>query len=245
MSNNNSTLIKKCSKCKIEQPITQFSKKSRLPDGLNGQCKACSSASWQRYYAKHHDKMLERAKQDKATRPKPDPAKRRASWARNKEAIAKRRKAHYAVNEKLREENRERAKKWVLQNLDSHRRNAREYYKKNRDERKKKVRAYELANPEKVKVWGRLRTNQRRARLSGAGGKYTQADVLKLYKLQRGKCANCRVDMNGKYHTDHRLAVVLGGSNDPHNIELLCPTCNMRKSGKLPHIFAQEEGRLI
>ena len=245
MSDIDSTPLKKCSKCKVAKTRTEFCKKASRPDGLNGQCKACAYASHKRYYYAHHAEMLARARERGYDPDKYDPAKNREYREKNKLEISERRKARYAANEKLREQNVARARKWVADNLDHQRGKSREYYYQHREESKRKVRAYELANPEKVRAWSRIKTNQRRARLSGAGGKYTQADVLKLYKLQRGKCANCRVDMNGKYHTDHRLAVVLGGSNDPHNIELLCPTCNMRKSGKLPHIFAQEEGRLI
>ena len=40
---------KKCRKCKIEKPLTEFSKRKALKDGLQYKCKACqsqSSANW-------------------------------------------------------------------------------------------------------------------------------------------------------------------------------------------------------
>jgi 5-methylcytosine-specific restriction endonuclease McrA len=41
------------------------------------------------------------------------------------------------------------------------------------------------------------------------------------------------------------MPIIRGGSNDRGNIELLCPKCNQAKAAKLPHEFAQENGRLI
>lgn len=245
MSAVHSTPQKQCSKCGLQQPHGNFCKKSRMHDGLNGQCKSCSAQNYRRYYDQHHAEMLERAKKDKANRPKPDPSIHREYWARNRAAIAARRKARYAVDTRLQQQNILRARKWVKDHLEEQRGKARAYYYRNRDAARKRVRAYEKANPEKVRWWGRLKANQRRARLAGAGGKYTATDVLKLYGLQHGKCANCREALNHKYHIDHRDPVSLGGSNHPHNLELLCPTCNMRKSAKLPHVFAQEQGRLL
>jgi 5-methylcytosine-specific restriction endonuclease McrA len=243
MAAEDSTL-KLCSTCRVEKPTDCFTKKSRMKDGLAGQCKSCVAEWWKRYYATHREQQRKRTKEYKATHPT-DPVKHRAWWARNREAIAARRKARYAVNTRLQEQNRERARLWVAANLEHQRQQSREYYYEHREDRKAKVREYERANPEKVKWWGRLKANQRRSRLSAAGGKYTVEDVQKLYVLQKGKCANCRRKLKEKYHIDHRVPASRGGSNDPHNIELLCPTCNLRKSGKLPHVFAQEQGRLI
>jgi len=36
-----------------------------------------------------------------------------------------------------------------------------------------------------------------------------------------------------------------GGSNDKYNLQLLCPTCNLKKSAKDPIDFAQENGNLL
>lgn len=245
MSNNHSTPLKRCSTCKSEKPLSAFTKKKRFADGLDKECRCCKS----KYIKQYYQRTIERRREYARGYVHPDPDRKKAlgrqRWSRLRQVHSDRRKARYAEDAGLRERNVTRSREWAEKNIEHMRAKAREWYENNTERAKARVREYEQANPEKVKVWGRLRANQRRARLSGAGGKYTQADVLKLYKLQRGKCANCRTDLKGKYHTDHRLAVVLGGSNDPHNIELLCPTCNMRKSGKLPHIFAQEEGRLI
>lgn len=239
------SILKRCSTCRVEKPTDCFSKKARMKDGLASQCRSCVAEWWQRYYAERREEQRERSKVYRKTRPRPDPAIHREYWARNREAIAVRRKAKYESDERLREVNRRRAAAWALEHREEQQRKGREYYAANRDERKRKVREYEAANPEKVRWWSRIKTNQRRARLSGAGGKYTEEDVQRLYRLQKGRCANCRGSLKSGYHVDHRIPVARGGSNDPTNIELLCPNCNMRKSSKLPHEFAKEEGRLL
>lgn len=77
------------------------------------------------------------------------------------------------------------------------------------------------------------------------GGKHTAADIKRLFRLQRGKCACCRVSIADGYHVDHIQPLVLGGSNDKANLQLLCPTCNLRKGAKPPERWAAENGRLL
>ncbi len=96
-------------------------------------------------------------------------------------------------------------------------------------------------NPEKV----RARTEAARARRKGAEGRYTGDEVLALLERQKGRCPICQTNIRRKYHADHIVPIVLGGSNWISNIQLLCPPCNWRKSGKDPVVFAQQEGRLL
>lgn len=87
--------------------------------------------------------------------------------------------------------------------------------------------------------------HRRKARQAGAGGSFTPQQIDELYSKQRGLCANCKISLGNKYHRDHRVAIALGGSNDIHNIELLCESCNCRKHAKDAVRWAQENGRLI
>lgn len=242
------TATKVCSTCKTEKPRSDFSKKSRMKDGLNCQCKECCAKSFKKYYEANHAAQLERsAKWARENPVPPELAKQRHAdyWARNREAIAERRKAQYAVDARLREQNVTRAKLWYEKNKERQSQYMKEHYARNHEQIKQRVRAYELANAERVKEWGRIKQNKRRARLVEAGGQYTIDDIKRLLQLQRCKCANCGTSIKKKYHIDHRIPVAKGGSNHISNIELLCPSCNLRKSAKLPHEFAQENGRLL
>lgn len=50
----NISLSKKCSKCKVEKPVTDFNKHKRMVDGLRSDCKACK----REYYLANKDRYL-------------------------------------------------------------------------------------------------------------------------------------------------------------------------------------------
>ncbi len=85
----------------------------------------------------------------------------------------------------------------------------------------------------------------RRARKRNAGGTFTNDDIDRLYKLQRGRCACCRSKLRASFHRDHRKALARGGDNSIHNIELLCSDCNLRKHAKDEIHWANLNGRLL
>lgn len=86
---------------------------------------------------------------------------------------------------------------------------------------------------------------KRRARVRGSAGAFTKLEIDNLYALQKGKCANCRDPLRIRFHRDHKMPLALGGSNDIGNIELLCRSCNARKSAKHPLTWAAMNGRLL
>lgn len=98
---------------------------------------------------------------------------------------------------------------------------------------------------EKARMKSSVRANKRRARKANSTGSFSRAEIRKLFDLQRGKCAWCRADIKKSFHRDHRVPLSAGGTNDISNIDLLCPTCNVRKHAKDPIDWAQQEGFLI
>lgn len=96
-----------------------------------------------------------------------------------------------------------------------------------------------------VRCRANVNANNRRAKKLNAEGSFTVKEIYHLYNLQKGKCANCKSNLKKKFHRDHINPLVLGGTNDIFNIQLLCRHCNSVKHCKDPFVFANENGRLL
>ena len=103
------------------------------------------------------------------------------------------------------------------------------YNAKHPDRSSKNSKEWRRKHPERV----RANTVNRRAQMMQAKGKYTEIDITILYINQRGKCAYCGCDLNGKYHVDHIVPLSRGGTDYAENLTLTCPRCNLSKGDKL------------
>lgn len=130
-------------------------------------------------------------------------------------------------------------------NVDALKRRKQKYHMENAENIKASVMIWRSENPEAH----RANTQNRRARELKADGSHSKRDVQKLFVLQRNKCASCNSSLKKGsekiYHVDHIVALSKGGSNWPSNLQLLCPTCNLRKSAKDPLDWANENGKLL
>lgn len=115
------------------------------------------------------------------------------------------------------------------------------WYLANKDVATEARRRYAAQNPE-VR---RSAIRNRQARLRGAYGSHTAAQIEDLARRQRHKCATCGADIRKYREADHIVPLSKGGRNGIENIQLLCLPCNRRKGAKDPIDWAQENGRLL
>lgn len=100
------------------------------------------------------------------------------------------------------------------------------------------LRKYRHANPEKIREFSQRRHDRKIGRLP-------RGTVSRLRNLQRNKCVYCHCSLDDGFHVDHINPLAKGGDHHPLNIQLLCPTCNVRKSARDPIVFAQMQGLLL
>jgi 5-methylcytosine-specific restriction endonuclease McrA len=107
-----------------------------------------------------------------------------------------------------------------------------------RDRNRETLRAYRKANPHKVREFTARRHGRKLGRLP-------RGTVQRIGQAQRWKCAVCRASLKAGYHLDHVMPLALGGEHLASNVQLLCPTCNVRKAAKDPLQFMRERGYLL
>lgn len=69
----------------------------------------------------------------------------------------------------------------------------------------------------------------RRHRLRAAGEIPDRYEIGRMLCSQDARCTYC-MRLLMQYHIDHKTPVSRGGTNDAANLQLLCPTCNLKKS---------------
>lgn len=100
------------------------------------------------------------------------------------------------------------------------------------------LRAYRKANPDKVREFSIRRKGRKLDRLA-------YGTLPKIRLAQRNRCAICRTSLRGGDHIDHIVPLSKGGKHIAQNLQLLCPHCNLTKSGRDPLVHMRSLGRLL
>lgn len=141
----------------------------------------------------------------------------------------------------------EKTKKFYARHAEKLRKKRREYhYKASQDPQ------FRRAAAERTKQWAknnpdRVKTNARngKQKRKNVPGKHTAQDIAAIIKLQKGKCAYCKVKLGKKRHIDHIVPVSKGGTNDRQNLQITCIPCNLTKGARDPIFHAQTLGMLL
>lgn len=162
-------------------------------------------------------------------------SKKSLAWAaKNKE---KRRK----ISEKYRLANIEKCRQAVVRSQKLNPETKKKWVEDNKEKTKKYKRDWYLRHPEQNKTIKAVNKANRR----GADGKHTQKQIAELLVSQKYRCVVCKCDIKKEFQRDHIVPIALGGDNNITNIQLLCPTCNRKKSAKNPTDFMQANGYLL
>lgn len=256
--------VKTCSDCKIEKPITEFSKNQ-------WNCKLCAKIRRElrkqadpEYFSKASKKHFEENKETILQHNKEyrlnNAEKIRQYYIDNIDKY----KQYYAENREKRIEyyqnNRERYIKqmhdWNERNKERITERRKQYDSENKDRIRERNRQHRLNNPEKYKErnrnryqankeYYRIALHKRRARILNAEGSHTKADIDFLFESQKRKCAICQCSIKDGYHVDHKTPLSKGGSNSKENLQLTCNSCNCSKGNKDEIEFMQSRGFLF
>lgn len=98
-------------------------------------------------------------------------------------------------------------------------------------ENKNRRREYISSNAARFRQY---RANRKHWRRAGKDGEAGSLDIKGLAAEQMFECAFCRKDISREMHIDHVIPLSRGGAHDIWNIQILCPTCNLRKGALGP-----------
>jgi 5-methylcytosine-specific restriction endonuclease McrA len=146
------------------------------------------------------------------------------------------------------EYHKERTRKWREQNREKAAGHTRKYRTTDKGKAAMKA-AYDTEyNRRRMAQWRRANPEKARAahlRVRHAGmGTVSAMDIATQHARQNGRCYYCGENLDEKYHVDHVIPVSRGGLNEPSNIVLACPFCNVSKGARLPHEWPRG-GRLL
>lgn len=261
MSDTSSIPRKRCSKCGKEKPATNeyFRHQHDRPDGLRSWCRDCLNKQ-RREKRANNPKRLERIRMETANQKRCKCCKQifpatkehfvASKQGRNglhplcKSCLNKQKRESRNNNPERRSRDKQKQHEYMQRpevrervRLQSRERRQVPEYK----DREKRL-AKERLSTEHGKSIKRAAYERRRARLLGAEGSYTAADVELQYRSQKGLCWHCGKELSDEFHIDHLIPLTRGGTNWPNNIVCSCPYCNRSKHNKLPQEW---NGRLF
>lgn len=254
-----------CPRCKSEKPASEF------PKSYQGICRDCASEDRKmRFAAKSPEQQAEELSRRRASNRIACAKYKDRHPGKYQEKLNRRHARDPDRWKRWASENPEKRKKssqeWAERNRERRVAESRAWRELNKDRVKETNERFRKGNPDYQFYW--YQKNKERRRETAAAWRENNRDRWRLYshnrraiicdgnvsptlpsellKLQKNKCACCRGSLKKYgYHIDHIIPLAKGGKHENANIQLLCPSCNVRKSAKDPIEFMQSKGYLI
>lgn len=201
---------KTCTKCKLEKPLSLFSRDKYKKSGLVSQCKSCISQRNKETRARGKQLLSQLSIEQREAKK----AHSRANYLKNKD--------------KLRANNR----KWAKENPEKRKEIDRRYRANNREKNRQRMMEYRAKNPQIRKEWA-LRNPEKQKLLYTAHSlkrravkKYlvTREEIQALYSKPCLYCGN-----KSEIQIDHIIPVSRDGEHRIGNLTSACSTCNLDK----------------
>ena len=225
-------LSKRCRKCEQVQPISEFGKDKRSPDGRAPRCRTCRSA-----YDKALRKRLSEDPDWVQRRREKERAKYAADPERGRERTRRWRSRHPERDAESAKRSREKQlakdpdyfRRWARENAERHRANSRRSMRKWRRENPEAAKAakarYRSRHPGRVKAIEREKTYSRRAKMT-----YSPELAEFMRELVTKPCAYCGA--TEKITVDHVVPLSRGGKHEQANLAPACFSCNSSKGAR-------------
>ena len=197
-------------------------------------CHQCSKDNSKRFFKKHPEIAKKWAQENKERLRDLKRISREKNPEREKDTQRRYRERHpeSAAN---------RSKEWREKYPERYKEISRISREKRREAAKEYAKKFRKEHPDICRNYAHIK----RARKRNAKGTHNAQDIARIYENQKGRCAYCKVKVGKNYHVDHVIPLAKGGSNGKENLQICCPSCNMKKKAKDPVDFAQECGFLI
>lgn len=248
---------KLCKRCGVEKPATEEYFKTSRHGNLSSPCRDCYREIKAEWRANNPDKVKKHKKESHERNRDKDNARTKkwadenrervqelnrqyrldhleerrayeAQWQRDNPDKVKARNKRYAERHPEKVRNSRRLTKQKYAHSPHGRLIIKTRRERNRDKTNSQHR-YRYAHVPGVKEKHLAKAHNRRM----ADGHFTPSDIRALYDEQEGRCAYCGISTHDDYHVDHLVPLKRGGTHDPENLRISCPTCNMSKGAKL------------
>jgi 5-methylcytosine-specific restriction endonuclease McrA len=213
---------KRCGKCRIVKPSSEFGPSRGTKTGLKSSCRECANATL---------KVAYQADPDKAR------LRRRSAYWSNPEAERQKHKIWVEAN---RTEITERRKVYVSKNKGKVASYRRSYYHKNRVRLIEYSKNWKNINPTAYRVIVHTRNRNRINKLRGADGRLSSAEWMEIQHNFNYSCAYClrhATELDTPLEVEHMVPISRGGTAFPSNVVPSCRSCNRSKLNKTPMEF--------